>query len=190
MKLIEFLISENKKGWQWPGTIAKATSTKGVRGVNFYFDYACPPILSNTLIAPVPFSCSELVTRESYEAALAASKQEWDGEGLPPVGCECEHHSPSGMVTVVKIIAHFQNRAAMVAVFIPVEREFKTVDQAISDCFRPIRSEADKKRDEAAKGLMDYLVKNTCTDNVFYIQDVIGFYDAIAAGKIPHIRID
>ena len=56
--------------------------------------------------------------------------------------------------------------------------------------FRPIRSEADKKRDEAAKGLMDYLVKNTCTDNVFYIQDVIGFYDAIAAGKIPHIRID
>ena len=56
--------------------------------------------------------------------------------------------------------------------------------------FRPIRSEADKKRDEAAKGLIEYLDKETDIDNVFSIKDVIGFYDAIAAGKIPHIRID
>ncbi|SAD27213.1 Uncharacterised protein [Enterobacter hormaechei] len=56
--------------------------------------------------------------------------------------------------------------------------------------FRPIRSEADKKRDEAAKGLIEYLDTEADIDNVFSIKDVIGFYDAIAAGKIPHIRID
>ncbi|AWX01108.1 hypothetical protein ABQ297_21495 [Enterobacter hormaechei] len=48
----------------------------------------------------------------------------------------------------------------------------------------------DKKRNEAAKGLIDYLDKETDIDNVFSINDVISFYDAIAAGKIPHIRID
>ena len=127
------------------------------------------------------------INRKQYEAALAARKPEWDGEGLPPVGCECEHHSPSGMVTVVKIIAHFQNRAAMVAVFIPVEREFKTVDQAISDCFRPIRSEADKKRDEAIDSiasLIDY--RRGCSSKPL----AKWIFDEISAGKIPHIRID
>lgn len=32
-----------------------------------------------------------IITREQYEAAIAASQRvEWDGVGLPPIGCECE----------------------------------------------------------------------------------------------------
>ncbi|WP_394146589.1 hypothetical protein [Enterobacter ludwigii] len=52
------------------------------------------------------------------------------------------------------------------------------------------RERDDKKRDETAKGLIEYLDKETDIDNVFSIKDVIGFFDAIAAGKIPHIHID
>lgn len=117
MKLIDFLITESKKGWEWPDSIVKATSTKGGRGVNFYFDYACPPSLSNTLIAPTPFSSSELVTREKYEAALAASK-----------------------------------------------------------------------RDEAIESIKAMLMYDYGDDP--RLNDAVILYDAIAAGKIPHIRID
>lgn len=184
MKLIDILVQELPDLGGWPiGADGLYQNAKGhLIGVQ------------GCIISPVDMELGIVaedlhrsVTREQYEAALAASKPEWDGEGLPPVGCECEHHSPSGMVTVVKIIAHFQNRAAMVAVFIPVEREFKTVDQAISDCFRPIRSEADKKRDEAIDSiasLIDY--RRGCSSKPL----AKWIFDEISAGKIPHIRID
>lgn len=185
MKLIDILVQELPKLGGWPiGADRIYQNAKGhLVGVQ------------GCIISPVDMELAILaedlhksVAREQYEAALAASKPEWDGNGLPPVGCECEHHSPSGMVTVVKIIAHFQNRAAMVAVFIPVEREFKTVDQAISDCFRPIRSEADKKRDEAIESIKAMLMYDYGDDP--RLNDAVILYDAIAAGKIPHIRID
>ena len=36
---------------------------------------------------------ANMVTRTQYQSALAAAqKVEWDGVGLPPVGCECEWH--------------------------------------------------------------------------------------------------
>lgn len=148
MKLIDFLISESKKGWGWPDSIVKATSTKGGRGVNFYFDYACPPSLSNTLIAPTPFSSSELVSREQYEAELAASNTEWDGEGFPPVGCEFlfgTHQNKAKCIAVGRdvIFASTGN---------PDEEDGFYEEFVISihhSEFRPIRSEADKKRDKA-----------------------------------------
>ncbi|HDT4261005.1 TPA: hypothetical protein QIT17_001030 [Enterobacter kobei] len=185
MKLIDILVQELPDLGGWPiGADGLYQNAKGhLIGVQ------------GCIISPVDMEFGIVaedlhrsVTREQYEAALAASKPEWNGDGLPPVGCECEHHSPSGMVTVVKIIAHFQNRAAMVAVFIPVEREFKTVDQAISDCFRPIRSEADKKRDEAIESIKAMLMYDYGDDP--RLNDAVILYDAIAAGKIPHIRID
>ncbi|WP_447723241.1 hypothetical protein [Enterobacter asburiae] len=147
MKLIDFLISESKKGWEWPYSIVKATSTKGGRGVNFYFDYACPPSLSNTLIAPSPFSSSELVTREKYEAALAASKPEWDGEGLPPVGVEFEHSfRADGFSTW-----HWRRCTAVGkhGVLCVDDKDTELYLNDTNNRFRPIRSEADKKRDEA-----------------------------------------
>lgn len=37
-----------------------------------------------------------IVSRKQYESALAASqKPAWNGEGLPPVGCECEYRFPN-----------------------------------------------------------------------------------------------
>lgn len=38
-----------------------------------------------------------IVSRKQYESALAASKNPaWNGEGLPPVGCECEYLDNNG----------------------------------------------------------------------------------------------
>lgn len=193
MKLIEFLISESKKGWSWPSSIVKVTSTKGGRGVNFYFDYACPPSLSNTLIAPTPFPSSELVTREKYEAALAASKPEWDGEGLPPVGVECEaryRHSSVAEWVFFRCVA------------VDCEVAFgwtgKKPVTLLKDNFefRPIRSEADKKRENGvlslakAAGAMPFRYGETLSDGELLGSSWYELYDKIAAGEVAGIRID
>lgn len=85
------------------------------------------------------------ITREQYETTG------WDGTGLPPVGVECEHCSHSGIITVVQIIAHFKNRAAMVAVYIPVKGDTKQVQQSVAGCFRPLRTEAERAIDEMVR---------------------------------------
>lgn len=130
---------------------------------------------------------TQYVTREQYEAALAAAQQPvWNGEGLPPVGCECEIASstqylnishPAG--AIVKIYSHFtDDRGVELAAF--VDAAGKVGGVCTSKCFRPIRSEADKKRDEIYLALAYYTNQADAAD----------IYDAIAAGKIPYCHIE
>lgn len=54
--------------------------------------------------------------------------------------------------------------------------------------FAPVRSEEDRKRDESVIAIYDEYLQCATVEkmkDVFY-----ALYDAIAAGKIPHIRID
>lgn len=54
--------------------------------------------------------------------------------------------------------------------------------------FSPVRSEEDRKRDESVMALYDEYLQCATVEkmkDVFY-----ALYDAIAAGKITHIRID
>lgn len=63
----------------------------------------------------------------------------------------------------------------------------KTTRPFWADEFRPIRSEADKKRDESVNALIEFdLRRKTASIQNLYPE----LYDAIAAGKIPGIRID
>lgn len=124
-----------------------------------------------------------ITSREQYEAALAASKTEWDGEGLPPVGTVCEGQFPRHPG-----IQFEWQECLVLYVF---KRECAVKAQGTStlhycDEFRPIRSEADKKRDAAVESMF-----YTLPLDVMLGKDVReAIYDAIAAGKIPHIRID
>lgn len=253
MKLIDFLISEAKKGWEWPSSIVKAASTKGGRSVNFYFDYVSPPSLSNTLFSPQIFISSEVVTREQYEIALAARKEmiinkpdsdgwiswcggecpvdgdvvvdvkfraqgqadldgdvadnfhwehfsngadvvayrlhksehqkpEWDGEGLPPVGCECEalYDSGRGEWFLAKILAH--DNGAVIGRWLEGDGIYSLLDYSLPHgSFRPIRSEADKKRDIIISKIEKAYIDCPHSDAVPQV-----IYEAIA----EHIRID
>ena len=88
--------------------------------------------------------------RPILDADTKPEAPEWDGEGLPPAGVECEvlHW---GEWRLCKIIAHLQQRADMVAVFaIDAGDGSKMIDAFVADCFRPIRSEEDKAVDEMA----------------------------------------
>ncbi|EPL4525461.1 hypothetical protein QCK34_002820 [Enterobacter asburiae] len=183
MKLINYLLSESKKGWKWPNNVVKAVVMEGGRGVNFYFGYTCPPSLSETLISPHPFTSAEVVTRQQYEAALAASKQEWDGEGLPPVGCECMVRGEIGDDGwyECKVIAHTFFDGYNCAVF----QTESTVSCSSEGNFRPIRSEADKKKEAVLSQIANAIIGDVPDTGMataaMYAERI---YGAIKSGKI------
>ena len=120
---------------------------------------------------------TSIINREQYKAALAERKKvAWDGEGLPPVGCECE---------IKRVADWMQVTIQYVSCSFTV---FKTLG-GTEDCyqthslqFRPLRSEEERKRDKAIKQLARVMAEPD-THNASIV------YQAIAAGKIPHVKI-
>ncbi|WP_312359129.1 hypothetical protein [Mixta calida] len=101
----------------------------------------------------------------------------WNGEGLPPVGCECElFDSESGWeVVFVKFVG---NKTVVVDLLDGDKYFFE-----LSTCeFRPLRTEAERKREEAIAALKQLKPQ--------LVGELAGYlYDEIAAGKIPHITL-
>lgn len=120
-----------------------------------------------------------IVTREQYESALAASKTEWDGEGLPPVGLEIEY-----MFTKVNYRTDF-SRGKVLAygmhnVFMEHWSSKNEFIQPLDKIeFRPIRSEADKKKEAAV-----FAIAELCRDSASNGHSAELIYDAIKSGKI------
>lgn len=117
-----------------------------------------------------------IITREQYEAAIAAQHPVWDGEGLPPVGVECEIRKISEWMKVT------------ISFISEVHTVFKTPG-GTEDCqktcnlqFRPIRTEAERKREQVVDGLLSLGTSlRPATASIIY--------DAIAAGKIPGVEL-
>ena len=106
----------------------------------------------------------------------------WDGTGLPPVGCECEFFDCAKWFKVTMMYGGSQ----LVVLFDhgnQIERTFST--SRIDGKFRPIRSEADKKRDAAISA-----IDATCLLVRYKSTTAAAIYDAIAAGEIPGVHVD
>ncbi|WP_157665594.1 hypothetical protein [Marinobacter salarius] len=93
----------------------------------------------------------------------------WDGEGLPPVGCECEYQSDKGPLSLdectldkhcivdtwwsgdrLTVIAHVRMPFGHDFIDVPVvqnERNYQ-VSTILSSYIRPIRTQAERERDE------------------------------------------
>lgn len=132
---------------------------------------------------------AEFVSVEQYEAALAASKQvEWSGEGLPPVGCECELFDCENWNPV---IIKFVGDKYVVTERTDLGYEVVYCVAGRPERFRPILTEAERKRDEA--GLAIYHAINWNAEGELLsphrMEDYKKAYDAIAAGKIPGIKL-
>ena len=122
------------------------------------------------------------ITREQYEAALeAVSKPEWDGDGLPIVGCNCEMQDAHGNWVRVTISSHNEG----FAIGWDSDNKMAYVSNNKNE-FRPIRTEAERKR-EAAISAMASPTKQYEVATVGLCGEI---YDAIAAGKIPGVRLD
>lgn len=106
---------------------------------------------------------------------------EWDGDGLPPAGCECE--------------ARYRNANAEWAFFRCVVVDCgvafgwsgkEAVTLGIDSYeFRPLRTEAEMAREAACRAISHILDE----DRDFQF-DAKKIYDAIAAGKIPGVKLE
>lgn len=121
---------------------------------------------------------------------------EWNGEGLPPVGCECELVNFYGNDfpefvgepdEVVKIIGSGFTNGCPVAFYEADGGRGGMLAYAVAQCFRPIRTESERKRDESISKIQSH----AHVDFVAPIStgQAVAIYDAIAAGKIPHITL-
>lgn len=131
--------------------------------------------------------------KEQYEAALAASKQaRWDGESLPPVGCECElsnsveFYTSSGSVDfeegTIVVVGGTVNFG--IPDFVAVKVKGTNCITDINPCFlRPIRTEEERNRENTVDLIMGWM-HHAGRSEVELI------YDAIAAGTIPGIKLD
>lgn len=120
-----------------------------------------------------------IITREQYESALAESrKPSWNGEGVPPVGCKCECQFLDAW-HVCKVL--FVGAEVIVSVIDGSERAFSVNHTK----FRPLQSEAERKRDAAVEAMQREADEG---DNWIYSEYEI-IYDAIAAGKIPGVKL-
>ncbi|WP_259565565.1 hypothetical protein [Enterobacter sichuanensis] len=186
MKLIDILVQELPKSGGWPDG-ADHIATNGYRRVFAYwvgssFKGRDLNIVSDT---------EGYVRREQYETALAASKPGWDGEGLPPVGIEAEVSVDGGRTWCLYKATSEHNGMRLVEI-----GNFTEEFQSNNWMFRPIRSKADKKRENGvlslakAAGAIPFRYGETLSDGDLLGSSWYELYDKIAAGEVAGIRID
>lgn len=107
----------------------------------------------------------------------------WDGAGLPPVGCECEVSVDGGRSWCTYRAINEKNGARLIEI-----GNFTEEFQNNNWIFRPIRSEADKKREAALDAIYGAIASAERAYNRSDEADKV--YEAIAAGKIPGVKLE
>lgn len=107
---------------------------------------------------------------------------EWNGKGLPPIGTECEFQNFSDSPwRQVKVLAYHNDE-----VWLKPLNGAQSFAMGNPEGFRPIRTEAERRREsqiEAISQVLEY--RDGCS-----AKPMAGWIvDAIAAGKIPGIRL-
>lgn len=176
MKLIDILVQELPKRGGWPEGVEEVWQDydRLMRPLGWFHDQLCDDHRRQHHDADVK------INRRQYEAALAASKPEWDGVGLPPVGCCVEANY--GGVWVKATVAYTEPPEKYSAVDTWKEAlvfDCNTTRPFWTDEFRPIRSEADKKKEEAV-----FAIAELCRQSASNGHSAELIYDAIKSGKI------
>lgn len=191
MKLIDLLVQELPKRGGWPDCVDSIHQDHDGE-IYAWTGSSCKLLFRTGIIADNcrPYGLDEsienMVTRNQYKSALALSqKPAWNGEGVPPVGCECEISFYGKSLGQCEVL--FVGDSLIVW-------KQKSSQQEVSGHhghmnFRPLRTEAERRRDAAIEAIEWYMPEFiTDTPNEFYHAKKI--YDAIAAGKIPGVKLD
>lgn len=202
MKLIDLLVQELPKLGGWPdGAEYARVSHFGVGKilVDFRFPDAygelsyCIGVIARNLIDAGTDVDYHMIRRDSYESALSASKKPtWNGEGLPPVGCECEYLDNNGKWYPVTIKYASDQLVVISGVtkILGVEQGTEIAIDIIIDKphFRPLRTEAERKHEavlESICAVLEMVAQDYKRDDEAKL-----IYEAIAAGKIPGVKLD
>lgn len=126
-----------------------------------------------------------IVTYWQYKAALAASqKPSWNGEGVPPVGCECEYISNGTSWGKVKVIGLDGEKI----VIRPSGEIYYAITPSNKDVFIPFRTEAERKHEAVLESICAVL--EMVAQDYKREDEAKLIYEAIAAGKIPGVKLD
>lgn len=120
--------------------------------------------------------------KENIYERQPITEPSWDGMGLPPVGCECEYTKSSLKEWTACVIDYVGSS------FI-VYRDCYGVELTGIICdiqFRPISSEADKRRDS----VIEFITGAIDSHGVDPLNSAKFIYDAIADGKIPGVKLE
>lgn len=196
MKLIDLLVKELPKRGGWPeGALSITQDNDGslcVWDTNDprYDGFSWKHHTGNSLIyfwhgewaMPLASDHNEsIVTYWQYKSAIALSqKPAWNGEGLPPVGCECEVKRAFDWVKC-KILFISDTHVVLMA-------DEECCWNTCACQFRPLRTESERKRDVAVKVIKGLLMFDYGDDP--RVNDATFIYDAIAAGKIPGVKLE
>lgn len=115
---------------------------------------------------------------------LHQSKQDapvWNGEGLPPVGVECEWLASGDHDWLAVTVLVYDGKDACLK---PSDGTQSFVVGNVEG-FRPIRSEAERKRQEAIDAIAE-LCRSSASNG--HSSEMI--YAAIAAGNIPGVKLE
>lgn len=185
MKLIDLLVQELPKRGGWPDGVDSIHQDHDGE-IYAWTGSSCKLLFRTGIIADNcrPYGLDEsienMVTRNQYKSVFALSqKPAWNGEGVPPAGCECECQFLDAW-HACKIL--FVGAEVIVGVIDDYERAFSVNHTK----FRPLRTEAERKRDAAIEAMQSEADEG---DNWIYSEYEI-IYDAIAAGKIPGVKLE
>lgn len=179
MKLIDLLVQELPKRGGWPeGVDAVEQDSKG-RLFEMDSDYC-----SDFKLKKCEDWIADVVTKQQYESALAASqKPAWGGEGLPPVGCECEVSVDGGRSWCTYRAISEKNGVRLIEIGNLTE-EFENNNWI----FRPFRTEAERKHEAVLESICAVL--EMVAQDYKREDEAKLIYEAIAAGKIPGVKLD
>lgn len=208
MTLLELLVKELHKYGGWPDGAVECCRHKSTNSIDFYddtgnWDDDCYLTYGKDFAKDAAYEETEnrlgslqSITRTQYEASLAASqKVEWV-DGLPPVGTECEWQDKNTKqwqpVNVV-----YASEWVTVVREINKEKGDDLVEVAIENYgdesrrkFRPLRTEAERKREAAAKEMARHANDDENRGFDAGLINCLSIYDAIAAGKIPGVKLE
>lgn len=200
MKLIDLLVQELPKRGGWPegAEIAVQDADSQICFSSHGDVYAnecqtdwfggdwCDGDWSNPFINTIADDRHEcIVSRKQYESALAASqKSAWNGEGLPPVGCECEISFSGKSLGQCEVL--FVGDSLIVWKQKSSQQEGSGYHRHMN--IRPLRTEAERKRDIAIEAILSDMRTIPC--DLDLRDEVAVIYDAIAAGKIPGVKLE
>lgn len=118
------------------------------------------------------------------EAAIAAPQPVWNGEGLPPIGCECEISPPiHNAGTRVRVLCHDEGSAVC---RILEGDKLHSLCQLQAKEIRPLRTEADRKRERTVDVICGLLeIDRQCGARTTLER----IYNWIEFGRIPGLRL-
>lgn len=109
----------------------------------------------------------------------------WNGEGLPPAGCECEARYRNADEWVFFRCVGVDSGVA----FGWLGKEAVTLGRGSYE-FRPLRTAAERKREAAAKEMARHANSDPHRKFNAGLRNCLSIYDAIAAGKIPGVKLE